>query len=159
MRRSLLTVFVALLAGALGAGVAVAATGGGRSPDPVAEDAEGVQPVEVVAQAPNARLVAHINGNDHGSGFQIRRAKGVALVTNPADGIYCIRPTDPRMVLGRIVPSVSVDWSESPVNAVMAQWSSTRRGCPRRTISIITIVGQDGTWDETNNVGFTVVVP
>jgi hypothetical protein len=159
MRRSLFTILVALLAGALGAGVAVAATGDGRAPEVVAPVAEGVAPIEHVAQAPNARLVVHVNGNDFGSGFNIRRAKGVAVVTNPSEGIYCIRPNVPNMALTRIVPSVSVDWTESPDNAVTAQWASNRRSCPRGNIGIVTMNGSSGTWVDSNNVGFTVVVP
>jgi hypothetical protein len=158
MRRSLFTVLVALLAGALGAGVAVAAVGDGRAPESAAST-EGVAPIEVNAQAPNARLVVHVNGNDYGSGFTIKRAKGVAAVTNPSNGIFCIRPSDPRMVLTRIVPSVSVDWTESPDNAVTAQWASNRRSCPRGNIGIVTMNGSTGTWVDSNNVGFTVVVP
>jgi len=56
MRRSLFTILIALVAGVLGAGVAVAASGDGRSPESTTVP-EGVQPVDVVAQAPNARLV------------------------------------------------------------------------------------------------------
>ena len=158
MRRSLLIVLTALLAGVLGAGVAVAATGGGRSPESTSVN-EGVAPILVNAQARDARLVVHIDGNAGLNTFNIARAKGVTAVTNPAEGLYCIRPNVPGLQPARIVPAVSVDWSTSPTNAVMAQWKSNRGACPVGNIAIVTINGEDGTWDEDNNVGFTVVVP
>jgi hypothetical protein len=107
--------------------------------------------------APYARLAAVI---DQGGG--VVRSKGVAQVTRPGTGRYCIRPAASANInVNTIVPSVTVDWSNSSYNEVLAQYRSAGAGCPGGTIAIVTFadVNLDGRYSPSNEVAYTIVVP
>lgn len=139
-----------VLAGALG-GAAVA--GGGPAND-VAGGGEGVQRAIGGVQAPNARIAAFIS-----QGGTVERSKGLNGVTHPSLGAYCLDPKDATFDRNKAVPSVSVDWSTSLGDALMAQWRSSGIGCPAGSLGVLTFDGEDGSFDLSNNVSFTVVVP
>jgi hypothetical protein len=69
----------------------------------------------------------------------LRRSIGVASVTNPTTGVYCITPSVPLNLLG-IYPKVTVEWGESAGNAVMAFWRDTSNGaeCDTSQLEVIT---------------------
>src|SRR4051812_11855701 len=90
----------------------------------------------MAAQAPNARLAVVIAATGPTGTFQILRAKGVASVTNPLTGFFCIKPSSTTMRLGRIVPTVSVDAGRTPNADTTVVWSSLNIGCPSGTIEV-----------------------
>ena len=61
--------------------------------------------------------------------------------------------------MSKIVPTLSVDWSSSLGDALMAHYRSTGIGCPTGWIAVLTIDGEDGSFDLSNGVSFTIVVP
>jgi len=103
------------------------------------------------AQAPNARLAVFVL-----QGSFVARSKGVAAVTNPSVGLYCIAPSGDLNV-SKIIPTVTVDWSNSYGNSLTAYWRSSGVGCPEGQIAIVTYARSDTVL--TNDVAFTVVVP
>jgi len=100
-----------------------------------------------------ARLSVFVNNSG-----QVVRSKGVAAVTRPSTGQYCIDPAA-TFDVAKIVPSVSVDWSTSLGSDLSAYWRSSGGGCPAGNISVVTYVPVSGTPTLSNNVGFMLVVP
>lgn len=90
-------------------------------------------------------------------GGGIVRAKGVASVSHPSIGQYCIVPKNTMVVAGNLVPSVSVDWSNSSGNELLAFYRSSGSGCPANNISILTYTSPGGTAALSDLVGFTVI--
>jgi hypothetical protein len=81
-------------------------------------------------------------------------------VTNPAPGTFCIKPkARAKIKLHRAVPSVTVDWSNSSGDALMAHWRSSGFGCPDGELEVQTVNGSDGSFDIDGGVAFTVLVP
>jgi hypothetical protein len=104
------------------------------------------------ASCPNARLCAFAG---RGSIF---RTKGVAAITHPSVGLYCVRPS---VRLGAYVPVVSVDWSTSLGDGSLVQWRSSGIGCPTGNVTIMTFSNGDSSTDFTLSdlVVFTLLVP
>ncbi len=142
----------AVLVTGLLSGAAVA--GGGPTNDTGTTAATATKAAAVGgASAPNARLAAFVN-----QGGAVNRSKGVAAVTHPSPGLYCIRPSG-TLNVNKVVPSVSVDWSTSLGDALMAQWRSSGIGCSAGRIAVLTLDGEDGSFDLSDQVSFTIVVP
>ena len=110
----------------------------------------------VSAQAPNARLALVVDGNDSVGSFQIMRKKGVASVTNPYSGIYCITPSNSTIALGKIVPNVTLEVSGTPNPDTTVGWSSLLVNCPNGTIEVDGF--QISTRIGRNNVAFSLTV-
>jgi len=110
----------------------------------------------VTAQAPNSRLALVIDGGDSVGSFEILRKKGVASVTNPLSGVYCVKPSSSTMALGKIVPVVGLDVSGTPNPDTVVAWSRLLANCPNGTIEIDAY--STGSWVHRNNVGFTLTV-
>jgi hypothetical protein len=149
MRRLLIvTALVSVVAGVLGASGATSALAGRTSND-------GSAPVQAIGGASSkyARAVALV-----AAGGSVIRSQGVAAVTHPSIGLYCIDPKDDYDVT-RVVPNVTVDWSTSFGDALLAQYRSSGVGCPAGNIAVLTMSGEDGTFDPSNDVSFTVTVP
>lgn len=148
------TVALAMV-GALGASAAggMAFAGAGETND-VAAPARAAALGGV--KAPNARLAVVVLPDG-----SVLRSKGVASVGHPSPGVYCIKPqAGTKINVNNIVPSVSVEWSNSSGDALMAQWRSSGGGCPTPgRINIVTFNGEDGSFDADDTVAFTVVVP
>ena len=109
------------------------------------------------ASAPGVRLAAVI---DQGGG--VVRSKGLARVTRPATGRYCIYPrTDSGINASNIVPVVSVDYSNSSVHESLVQYRSAGVHCSGNAIAVVTMadLNLDGVWGFSSTVGFTIVVP
>jgi len=106
--------------------------------------------------APYAQAIAHVNQ----SGVIIS-AQGVKSVTNPSLGQYCIELK--VGIVAKTAPTVSVDWSFSGGNGLLAYWRSSNTGCPgatRRTINIATYTFSGGSAPVlSNSVSFVVTVP
>lgn len=71
----------------------------------------------------------------------IVRSKGVAGVTNPSTGIYCITPSPLLTVdLTNVYPQVSVDWNLSAGFSLLAYWKDTPAysDCPAGDLEVTT---------------------
>jgi len=141
---------VALGVGAFG-GTAVA--GGGSSNDPVGSGSASQRAIGG-ATAPNARIAVYVQ-----SGGAVVRSKGIAAVTHPSSGLYCIDPRSDTFNVGKAIPVLSIDWSTSLGDALMAHWRSSGSGCPASWFAVLTFSGEDGTFDLSDSASFTFVVP
>jgi hypothetical protein len=151
MRRSVAVLAVTGCVGAGAVGGAALAGGGSTNDGPGAVSTQAIGG----AQAPNARLAVVVR-----SSGAVLRSKGVRSVSNPAPGIYCIRPSRGAGIrFGKYVPSVSVEWGGSLGDALSAQWHASTRHCASKRIEVHTYNGDDGSWDPDGDVAFTVVVP
>ena len=101
------------------------ATTGKVNPEPLTQQAG------VGTKAKLALLLSPFNG--------VRRSIGVASVTNPSTGVYCIAPSVPINLTG-IYPQVTVEWGESAGNALMAFWRDTTKGaeCDTSQLEVMT---------------------
>jgi hypothetical protein len=115
-----------------------------------------VAPSAIGGASSTARLAALV---DQGGG--VIRSKGVSSVSNPSLGLYCIRPrSDSGIVVNQIIPSVTVDYSNSSVVESMAQYRSSGVGCSSGTIAVVTFadINLDGRYGASDSVAFTIVV-
>ncbi len=115
----------------------------------------GLVPEASGAAQSTARLAALIG--QHGV---VIRSKNVASVTNPAIGITCIKPAaGSGIAIGRIVPSVNVEWGWSSGNDLVAYYFSNEpvffTDCPRGSIEVRTY---DFAGNLSSRVAFTIVV-
>lgn len=88
----------------------------------------------------------------------IVRSKGVAEVTHPATGDWCIKP-QAKWKVEQAVPVVSVEYSLSSGYSLLAFWRSYGSGCPAGNIEVYTYDFSSGTPVMSDNVAFTVFVP
>jgi len=167
MRKPLLFVLVGIVAGlAIGATGAIAS---GDSDKPDTESAAGATEALGGASAPTARMSIIVNGNAYVAGppadFGITRSAGVAAVTNPEAGTFCIRPTAaavPANQVGKLIPSVTVTFNGTDEYMAFAQYVTPRPpACPLGSIAVYTFTADDtGVVTAPNNdVAFSVVVP
>jgi len=144
-----------VLAGTLAVGtIAGSAVAGGHASNEASGAHGGTAKAVGGATAPNAKIAAFIN-----QGGAVNWSKGITAATHPSTGLYCLNPKDDSFNPNRAVPSVSVDWSTSLGDALMAQWRSSGIGCPAGWLSVLTFDGEDGSFDLSNSVSFTMVVP
>ena len=69
---------------------------------------------------------------------------------------------DPRSAtfdVNKAVPTLSIDWSTSLGDALMAHWRSAGIGCPAGQFAVLTFDGEDGSFDLSDAVSFTFIVP
>lgn len=151
-RAALLVVGIAV--GALSVGGVALANGIGDKAE--SSSSEGVPPVAV--DAPNARLAVLISGGTSTGSFFLRRQVGVAQVSNPDVGVFCIKPTVSSGVKpSKAVPIVSAEYTYTVGFDSFAMWDSGRTGCPTGNIQVNTFDSAADT--RANSVSFTVVVP
>ena len=138
----------------LGAGVLAgsAAAGGGSSNDGATDRAS--HRAIGGAQAPNARIAAFVQ-----AGGAVVRSKGIDAVTHPSAGLYCVDPKSATFDVNKAVPTLSIDWSTSLGDALMAHWRSAGIGCPAGEFAVLTFDGEDGSFDLSDAVSFTFIVP
>ena len=115
----------------------------------------GIVPEASGAAQSTARLVALIGQNG-----VVIRSKNVAGVTNPSTGITCITPTPGKEInIGKIVPSVSVEWGWSSGSDLAAYYFSNEptffTDCRRGDIEVRTY---DFAGNLSSRVAFTIVV-
>jgi hypothetical protein len=122
-----------------------------RAKDSAAEDAKGA----ANAFAPNARLAALIR-----PGGEIVRQKGVAKVTNPDVGLYCIEP-EAGINTNNAIVIVNPEFHFSEVNEIMVQWISRRTTCGPNRFGVVTLedFNLDAQYHRSNHVAFMIVVP
>ena len=148
-------------AAVLVAGIAIGAmTVGGvalaTGVDGKAESAEGVAPI--AAEAPNARLAALVSGGASAGSFTVRRQVGVAQITNPQAGVYCVKPAAGTGVKpAKAVPIVGTEYANTSGFDSFAMWNSARPSCPTGNIEVDTF--DSSAEARVNPVSFTIVVP
>lgn len=148
MKRFLYVLLGVALSAAVFGGVAMA-NGGGKG-EAAPSDTE-----TVAAQAPGARMAVYVQGGAAAGTFTVVRQQGVVSVSNPANGVYCIKPVA-GVSPAKIVPMVSTEYSNTAGFDSLAQWSVEKAGCPSGTFRISTFdVSVGGLF---NQVAFTVVV-
>jgi hypothetical protein len=88
------------------------------------------------------------------------RTKGIATVTRPKTGVYCLTLSDSTVDTSRTAPVVTVDWDNSSGNNLSAYVSKSAHDCPAGTdISVRTYTFRAGTANALSNVvAFTVLV-
>ena len=151
MKKSALLASLATLALGVGLLAGSALAGGGASNDPVDSSKSALR---AGTSAPNARIAAFIQ-----AGGTNVRSKGLAGVTHPSTGVYCLDPAADAFNVNRAIPQMSVDWSTSLGDALMAHWRSAGVGCPAGQFAVLTFDGEDGTFDLSDSVSFTFYVP
>jgi hypothetical protein len=77
------------------------------------------------AEAPNSQIAAFVE-----QGGSVVRSKGINGVSHPSTGLYYVDPMSATFNVNKAVPVLSIDWSSSLGDALMAQWRSTGIGCP-----------------------------
>ncbi len=82
--------------------------------------------------------------------------KGVAAVSNPSTGIYCVTTTVP--LPAGALPVVTVEWGNSVGNSLLAYWVDSVFDCPAGQIDIRTYDFSSGAPVLSHNVAFTVFV-
>ena len=90
--------------------------------------------------------------------FKVVLAKGVANVTNPDVGIYCIQPSSKAINIDKIVPVVSVEWGYSAGDALLAFYEYGTYDCPAGYIEVRTYNFGTGTPVLADTVAFTIIV-
>ena len=89
------------------------------------------------------------------------RAKGVADVTHPLVGIYCIKPSM-KLDLTKVVPIVSVEWGYSSGDALLAfyfDYTQFASGdCPEGYLEVLTFNFGGGAPVPSDTVAFTIHV-
>ena len=92
---------------------------------------------------------------------EVIRAKGVADVTNPGVGIYCIKPSA-KMDLTTVIPIVSVEWGFSIGSALLAFYFDYTQfvsgDCPAGYLEVRTYDFVSGTPVLSDTVAFTIHV-
>jgi hypothetical protein len=123
-----------------------------------AKDANTITPQAVVAAvAPNAQLVALVRG-----GGQIIMQKNVDSVSNPATGIYCIRPAAAAAInVDRSIVTLTPEFFYSNLNEIKVQWAKKGSPCPAGRFAVYTMADAnlDGRYTFSNAVGFSMLVP
>ena len=154
--RPIMSMMILLTAGA----VAVAQERTNERPrfKDAAESQRAAEPRAIVADAPNARLVALVRSPD----AVLVAGKGVASVQRIATGVYCIRPTNATGINPQsAVVVVSVEYFYSQLSEVQVQWARRQNGCGNNRIGVYTLadLNLDGRYTFSNRVGFVVYVP
>jgi hypothetical protein len=124
---------------------------------PRAKDSSAAQDTKGAANAfaPNARLAALIR-----PGGGIVRQKGVASVTNPDVGLYCIEP-EAGINTNNAIVIVNPEFHFSDVNEIKVQWISRKTTCGPNRFGVVTLedFNLDAQYHRSNHVAFMIVVP
>lgn len=82
---------------------------------------------------------------------------GVAGLTNPGTGIFCIAPK--KAISATVAPTVTVEWGASLGNNLEAFYEQAAADCPTGNIEVRTFDFSSGTATAAQNVAFIVTVP
>ncbi len=130
-----------------------------KSGDPVITKV--ISKADVIADAPSVRLAAFIDGDVND--FKVILSKGVAKVTRPFTGLYCITPSI-DLNLNRTVPIVSTDVArssfDSPQGILVGYYSKSENFCGAG-IGIYTSQFRGSTFGftQSNEIAFTIIIP
>jgi hypothetical protein len=85
------------------------------------------------------------------------RSKGVASVTHPGTGVYCVAPSK-KLNFGAIYPVVTVEWGYSSGDGLLAFWFLDGNDCPANTIEVLTYNFSFGPLVRSDSVAFSLLV-
>lgn len=123
---------LSLLVGGVCTGVAGAATGTGTK-----------------ATAPYAQAAAVVNADG-----SINRSKGIAGVTKPAVGRYCVELADKELDVTRLVPVATLQYTAFEYGIRISMWPDPQ--CGTRTDTFLVITGKPNVWEDQ---AFSIVIP
>ncbi|MEV4558265.1 hypothetical protein AB0K51_14915 [Kitasatospora sp. NPDC049285] len=123
---------VSLLVGGVCTGVAGAATGTGTK-----------------VTAPYAQAAAVVNSDG-----SINRSKGIAGVTKPAVGRYCVELEDKALDVTRLVPVATLQYTSFEYGIRISMWPDPV--CGTRSDTFLVITGKPGVWEDQ---AFSIVIP
>lgn len=136
----------------------LAATAVALAEEPTAIDIQGTaQPAPVAAaQKAGPRLAGLIEVLP----LKVTRNTGIAEVTVPQEGVYCIVPTAKSGVDGRKdVAAVTTVYGNFGAD-VMAELNTVKsRSCPKEAFMVMTFQRINGNLDSVDRVAFTILVP
>lgn len=138
--------------GVLGSAAAPAPTPASRAT--MAQPHRAAPKAAVVAVAPNARVAALI-----GQSGVLLMNKGLAKVTHPGTGEYCLKPVTTVKAAGRSVPSLDIEFGYSSGSDFMLAWAWRSGNCPSGTWDILTYSRNLGTLIPSDDVAFSIIVP
>jgi hypothetical protein len=101
--------------------------------------------------APSARLAALIALDG-----SVVRSKGVASVTHPQTGVFCVKPSFSANV-DTLIPTLTPEWIHSHDASVSVQYQSAPLVCPG-AIAVFTLTDNGVGWVFADEA-FTIVVP
>jgi hypothetical protein len=99
-----------------------------------------------------AKVAAFVSEN-----VGIVRSVHVKSVTRPQTGVFCVKPSV-SLVLSAIYPVVTVEWSQSSGNALVAYVDEDAENCSSGEIEVRTFNLKSGSPVASNNVGFFLFV-
>lgn len=89
------------------------------------------------------------------------RSQGVAKVTRPRTGVYCVTLSDPDLDPAKTAPVVTVDWDDSTGANLAAYLSKSAHQCPESAdlgVRTFTFTARRP-YKPSNDVAFTILVP
>lgn len=122
---------LSLLAGGAWAGVAVAAAPGAK------------------VTAPYAQAAAVINSDG-----SVNRSKGIAAVTKPSTGNYCVELEDKDLDITKLVPSATLQRKTFDYDVQISMWPDPT--CGSRTDTFLVLTGRPGAFGD---AAFSIVIP
>ncbi|GAA1239940.1 hypothetical protein GCM10009665_33500 [Kitasatospora nipponensis] len=99
--------------------------------------------------APYAQAAAVVNSDG-----SINRSKGIAGVTKPAVGRYCVELEDKSLDVTRLVPVATLQYTAFEYNIRISMWPDPV--CGTRTDTFLVITGKPGVWEDQ---AFSIVIP
>lgn len=137
--------------------LAMAANGGVTPNSGLPEEDSLTATVPWPAASSTSRLAAYVKPAG------MVRAKGVAALTHPSVGIYCIKPSSTFINIKNVVPIVSVEWGHSSGSALLAYYFDYTQfsggDCPVGYLEVQTYNFGTGTPVLDDTVAFTIIVP
>lgn len=107
-------------------------------------------------QNPNARMQVVVIGQASPGTVAFQRAKNVQSLTNPAEGVFCVRPTTASGITpAKAVPNITMT-SSSATEDVLVTWRVERSHCPVRNFELVAYDLSTGS--EENVAHFAVTV-
>jgi len=101
------------------------------------------------ATAPYAQAAAVVNADG-----SINRAKGIAAVTKPATGRYCVELADKDLDVTKLVPSATLQYTSFEYGIRVSMWPDPV--CGTRSDTFLVITGKPNVWEDR---AFSIVIP
>ncbi|MDH6580261.1 hypothetical protein [Kitasatospora sp. MAP5-34] len=101
------------------------------------------------AIAPYAQAAAVVNSDG-----SVNRSKGIAGVTKPAVGRYCVELEDKEVDVTRLVPVATLQYTSFEYGIRISMWPDPT--CGNRTDTFLVITGKTNVWEDR---AFSIVIP
>jgi hypothetical protein len=90
---------------------------------------------------------------------KVVRSKGLASVTRPSTGHYCITPASAKFPINTYFPILFVEYGYSAGSGNIVQWDSNAGSCQAGQIEVQTFTLNTGNFVPSDDVAFTIIVP